>query len=195
MVSNSTYLVTKRLFDVVFGIVALAILLVPMLCIAVLVKCTSRGPVVHWSKRIGKNNTLFMMAKFRTMRTDVPQMATHLLKNPLQYVTFIGSVLRRFSLDELPQLYNIVKGDLSFVGPRPALFNQFDLMELRTRKNVHCLTPGLTGWAQINGRDDLPIPVKVDLDVFYLLHRSFFFDVKIILLTLLKTVKSEGVSH
>jgi O-antigen biosynthesis protein WbqP len=189
------YLLIKRLFDIMAGVLALVMLGVPMLCIIALVKCTSRGHALHWSKRIGKNNVCFMMAKFRTMRTSAPQVATHLMSNPELYVTSVGKFLRKFSLDEIPQLYNILKGDLSFVGPRPALFNQDDLRELRTQKGIHVLQPGLTGWAQVNGRDDLPIPLKVEFDEYYLRHRSFFLDIKILFQTFFKAIKSEGVSH
>ena len=166
-----------------------------MLIIALLVKLTSKGPVLYWSDRVGVNNTIFKMPKFRTMRMDTPAVATHLLTNPDQYLTPIGRFLRKSSLDELPQLLSILKGDMSFVGPRPALFNQDDLVLSRTKKGIHALTPGLTGWAQVNGRDELPIPVKVEFDEYYLLHHSFFFDLKIILLTALKVVRREGVTH
>src|SRR3990170_8425698 len=168
---------------------------IPTLIIALLVKATSRGPVFYWSDRVGKDNTIFKMPKFRTMLVDTPAVATHQLSNPDQFLTPIGKFLRKSSLDELPQLLSILKGDMSFVGPRPALFNQDDLVELRTQKGVHALTPGLAGWAQINGRDELPIPVKVEFDEYYLKHRSFLFDLKIILLTALKVVRREGVKH
>lgn len=166
-----------------------------MLIIALLVKATSRGPVLYWSDRVGRNNTIFKMPKFRTMKINTPAVATHLLKNPDQYLTPVGKFLRKSSLDELPQLFSILKGDMSFVGPRPALFNQYDLVEFRTQKGVHVLSPGLTGWAQINGRDEIPIPVKVEYDKYYMMNQSFFFDLKIILLTVLKVVRREGVSH
>ncbi len=185
----------KRVLDFTTALVLLFAFSIPMLLIALLVKVTSKGPALYWSERVGKNNIIFKMPKFRTMRTNAPALATHLLKNPDQYVTTIGKLLRKSSLDELPQLLNILKGDMSFVGPRPALFNQDDLVKLRTQKGVHVLTPGLTGWAQINGRDELPIPVKVDLDEYYLNHRSFRFDVKILLMTLIKVVGGEGVKH
>jgi len=178
--------------------VALGLLLpfsIPLLIIAFLVKATSRGPALYWSDRVGKNNTIFRMPKFRTMRTDTPAVATHLLSNPDVYLTPIGNFLRKSSLDELPQLLSILKGDMSFVGPRPALFNQDDLVALRTEKGVQILTPGLTGWAQINGRDELPIPVKVEFDEYYLKHRSFLFDLKILFLTFFKVVRREGVTH
>ncbi len=185
----------KRVLDFTTALALLFAFSIPMLLIALLVKVTSKGPALYWSDRVGKNNIIFKMPKFRTMRTNTPALATHLLKNPDQYVTTIGKLLRKSSLDELPQLLNILKGDMSFVGPRPALFNQDDLVKLRTQKGVHVLTPGLTGWAQINGRDELPIPVKVDLDEYYLNHRSFRFDVKILLMTLIKVVGGEGVKH
>lgn len=185
----------KRVFDFILSLSALFLLFIPMLLIAVGCKFTSRGPILHWSSRVGKNNELFNMPKFRTMRIDTPDVATHLLGDPDKYVTGIGRLLRKTSLDELPQLISIVKGDMSFVGPRPALFNQDDLVEQRTRKGVHRLTPGLTGWAQINGRDELPIPMKVNFDYYYLLNRSFFLDLKIIIQTVLKVVLREGVTH
>lgn len=185
----------KRVFDVIFSLAALFLLSIPMLLIAIGSKLTSPGPVLYWSARVGKNNGLFSMPKFRTMRIDTPAVATHLLGDPENYVTGIGRWLRKTSLDELPQFFSIVKGDMSFVGPRPALFNQDDLIEQRTTKGVHILTPGLTGWAQINGRDELPIPVKVAYDYYYLLNRSFFLDVKIIIQTVLKVVRREGVTH
>jgi O-antigen biosynthesis protein WbqP len=185
----------KRIFDYLLALFLLMVLGIPMVIIAVLVKLTSRGPVMYWSDRVGKHNVIFRMPKFRTMKTDAPAVATHLLKDPDRYVTPIGKVLRRTSFDELPQLISILKGDMSFVGPRPALFNQDDLVALRTGKGVHVLTPGLTGWAQINGRDELPIPVKVEFDEYYLKHCSFYFDLKIIFLTFVKVVRREGVTH
>ncbi len=185
----------KRLFDFIMSIFFLVIFSAPILLVALLVKLTSRGPVLYWSNRVGKNNIVFKMPKFRTMKTGTPAVATHLLSNPDQFLTPIGKFLRKSSLDELPQLISILKGDMSFVGPRPALFNQDDLIELRTQKGIHILAPGLTGWAQINGRDELPIPVKVEFDEYYLRHRSFLFDLKIILLTALKVVRREGVTH
>ncbi len=167
----------------------------PMLLVALLVKLTSLGPVLYWSDRVGMGNKIFKMPKFRTMRIDTPAVATHLLKEPDVYLTPIGHFLRKSSLDELPQLWSVLKGDMSFVGPRPALFNQEDLIALRTAKGVHRLIPGITGWAQINGRDDLPIPVKVEFDIHYLKHRSLMFDIKILFLTLFKVLRSEGVTH
>lgn len=167
----------------------------PLLLVAILVKLTSKGPVLHWSARVGKNNEIFKMPKFRTMRFDTPQVATHLLPDPAQYLTPIGNVLRKSSLDELPQLLSILRGDMSFVGPRPALFNQDDLISLRTEKGIDQLTPGLTGWAQINGRDELPIPVKVAYDNYYLQHQSLSLDTQILLKTLVKVLRKEGVQH
>ncbi len=159
------------------------------------VKLTFSGKVLYWSQRIGKDNTVFLMPKFRTMRTDTPVVATHLLANPDAYLTPVGKFLRTTSLDELPQLYSILMGHMSFVGPRPALFNQDDLIELRTRAGVHVLTPGLTGWAQVNGRDELPIPDKVALDKVYLQKQSWLFDMQILLRTFVKVVRREGVVH
>ena len=166
-----------------------------MVIIALMVKLTSRGPVLYWSDRVGQNNALFRMPKFRTMIMDTPEMATHLMKDPDRYLTSVGPFLRKFSLDELPQLGSILKGDMSFIGPRPALYNQDDLIDLRTKKGIHRLTPGVTGWAQINGRDDLSIPLKVAYDEFYLEKRSFFFDLKILYITILKVLKADGVQH
>lgn len=185
----------KRAFDLVLGTVALVILAVPLIIIAIAVKLTSPGPVLYWSDRVGVRNSIFRMPKFRSMRIDAPVVATHLLKNPDQWLTPIGSFLRKTSLDELPQLLSILRGDMSFVGPRPALFNQDDLIALRTQAGVDALVPGLTGWAQINGRDDLPIPVKVEFDVEYLKRRSFWFDMKIIWLTFIKVIREDNVDH
>lgn len=185
----------KRLFDFSMSLLALLVLALPMLIIAALVKLTSAGTVLYWSDRLGRNNTIFKMPKFRTMRIDTPAVATHLLGDPDHWLTPIGKFLRKSSLDELPQLFSILKGDMSFVGPRPALFNQNDLVELRTKKGIHTLTPGLTGWAQINGRDELPIPVKVEFDEYYLKNCSFMLDMQIMFRTFLKVAKSEGVSH
>jgi len=186
---------SKRIFDIVASTILLSILCIPMLIVAVMVKLTSRGPVLHWSDRIGINNVIFKMPKFRTMRTETPAVATHMLENPDKYLTPVGPFLRKFSLDEFPQLWSVLKGDMSFVGPRPALYNQDDLVELRTRKGIHKLVPGITGWAQVNGRDNLMIPIKVDYDEYYLKHRSFLFDLKILWMTFLKVVKCEGVKH
>ena len=166
-----------------------------MLLIALLVKLTSRGPVLYWSERVGKDNAIFRMPKFRTMRVDTPEVATHLMKDPDRFLTPIGSFLRTSSLDELPQLWSILKGDMSLIGPRPALFNQDDLIELRTKKGVHRLMPGVTGWAQVNGRDDLPIPVKVEYDAYYLQHRGMMMDLKIAWMTLVNVLKKRGVTH
>lgn len=185
----------KRLFDFIMSIFLLVIFSVPILFVALLVKLTSKGPVLYWSDRVGKDNTIFRMPKFRTMLLDAPAVATHLLENPDKYLTPIGSFLRKLSLDELPQLYSVMKGYMSFVGPRPALFNQDDLISLRTQKNIHNLVPGITGWAQINGRDDIPIPKKVEYDEYYLNHRSFYFDLKILFLTFFKVTRAENVSH
>lgn len=185
----------KRLFDLAVATILLLVLALPMLLVALAVRLTSKGPALYWSDRVGKDNVIFQMPKFRTMRVDTPAVATHLLNDPKRWLTPIGAFLRRTSLDELPQLLSILKGDMSFVGPRPALFNQDDLITLRTEKGVHQLVPGLTGWAQINGRDDLPIPVKVDFDHWYLQHASFWLDIKIIIFTFIKVLRSEGVRH
>jgi len=177
------------------SLAALCFFSLPMLVVALLVKLTSRGPVVYWSDRVGKDNAIFRMPKFRTMRTETPAVATHLLNDPDYYLTPVGKFLRKSSLDELPQFWSVLTGDMSFVGPRPALFNQDDLIKLRTDKGIHRLVPGITGWAQINGRDELPIPVKVGFDEEYLKRRSFFFDLKILWMTFLKVLKREGVTH
>ena len=185
----------KRVFDIVLSLLLLAVFSAAMLLVALLVRLTSTGPVHYWSDRVGRDNAIFRMPKFRTMLVDTPAVATHLLSNPDQFLTPLGKFLRKSSLDELPQLLSILRGDMSFVGPRPALYNQHDLIELRTRKGIHRLTPGLTGWAQVNGRDELPIPEKVDFDEYYLKNRSLALDLHIILLTALKVVKREGVTH
>jgi len=185
----------KRLFDLVVALVAAVFLALPIVMTALAVRLTSPGPVLYWSDRVGRHNRIFKMPKFRSMRIDTPAVATHLLQNPEQWLTPIGSFLRKSSLDELPQLWSILKGDMSFVGPRPALFNQDDLIALRTEKGVHELVPGLTGWAQVNGRDELPIPQKVALDAEYLERRSLLFDMKILWLTALKVLARDGVSH
>jgi len=185
----------KRLFDIVFAITALLVLGIPMLIIALLVKITSKGPIFYKSDRIGRNNIVFSMYKFRTMKTGTPPVATHLLYNPENYLTPMGNVLRKTSIDEIPQLINIIKGDMSFVGPRPALFNQDDLISLRTEKSIHELKPGLTGWAQVNGRDEPPIPKKVELDAYYMTNQSLLLDLRILFLTLLKVIRKEGISH
>ena len=185
----------KRIFDFTLALILTAIMALPILIIAILVKLTSRGPVIYWSDRVGKNNRIFPMPKFRTMRADTPAVATHLLQNADNYVTVPGAFLRKISFDESPQLWSVLKGDMSFVGPRPALFNQDDLIKLRTKKEISELMPGITGWAQINGRDDLPIPVKVEYDEYYMKHRSFFFDLRILWKTIFKVIKKEGVTH
>ena len=185
----------KRFFDFLLALFAVLFLIIPILVVAIMVRLTSIGPVLYWSDRVGRNNHIFKMPKFRTMLINTPAVATHLLSDPKQYLTPIGSFLRKSSLDELPQLWSIIKGDMSFVGPRPALFNQDDLVALRTQYGVDKLLPGLTGWAQINGRDELPIPVKVKLDVEYLHKQSFLLDVKIIFLTFLKVLRRDGIQH
>jgi O-antigen biosynthesis protein WbqP len=185
----------KRLFDLALALVAVVFLALPIVGVAVAVRLTSAGPAIYWSDRVGRHNRIFRMPKFRSMRIDTPAVATHLLQNAEQWLTPIGSFLRKSSLDELPQLWSILKGDMSFVGPRPALFNQDDLIALRTEKGVHELVPGLTGWAQVNGRDDLPIPQKVQLDVEYLERKSLLFDLKILWMTALKVLARDGVSH
>lgn len=187
--------VSKRCFDILLGSIALLALFAVLSLVAIAVKLTSAGNLLYWSQRIGKDNTVFLMPKFRTMRSDTPVVATHLLTNPDAYLTPVGKFLRTTSLDELPQLYSILMGHMSFVGPRPALFNQDDLIELRTRAGVHVLTPGLTGWAQVNGRDELPIPDKVALDKVYLQKQSWLFDMQILLRTFVKVVRREGVVH
>ncbi len=187
--------VMKRTFDLVCALALSVILIIPIALVFIAVRLTSAGPAIYWSDRVGIRNTIFRMPKFRTMRLDTPAVATHLLPDPDQFLTPIGGTLRKTSLDELPQLWSILVGDMSFVGPRPALFNQHDLVALRTARGVHELVPGLTGWAQINGRDELPIPDKVALDAEYLARRSFWFDIKILFLTFWKVVRREGVTH
>ena len=190
-----SYLEIKRFFDFLIGICFNLILAIPMFFIALSVRASSKGPILYWSERVGKKNRIFKMPKFRTMHINTPAIATHKMTNPNEFLTPIGDFLRRNSLDELPQLFSIIKGDMSFVGPRPALFNQYDLIALRTDHGVQALVPGLTGWAQINGRDDLPIQEKVALDVEYLHRRSFWFDLRILWRTFLKVIISEGISH
>ena len=185
----------KRIFDLLLSIVMLMLLASPMLLISIAIRLSSKGPVLYWSDRVGKNNTIFKMPKFRSMLADTPAVATHLLDDPDSCLTPIGGFLRRSSLDELPQLFLVIRGDMSFVGPRPALFNQDDLIALRTEKGVDKLLPGITGWAQVNGRDELSIPDKVALDVEYLNRQSFWFDIKILWMTFLRVVKRDGVSH
>ena len=185
----------KRVFDLTLALVAGLVLLLPALLVAAAVRVSSRGPILFWSDRVGRNNQIFSMPKFRSMVVDTPAVATHLLQSPGTFLTPIGGFLRKSSLDELPQIWSIIKGDMSFVGPRPALFNQDDLVALRTAQGVHELVPGLTGWAQINGRDELPIPEKVKLDAEYLRRRSLWFDIHILWLTFVKVVRRDGVSH
>lgn len=185
----------KRVFDFCLAFLLLVILAIPMIIVALMVRMTSKGPVLYWSDRVGIDNRIFKMPKFRTMSIATPPVATHLMDNPDRYLTPIGHFLRRSSLDELPQFWSIIKGDMSFVGPRPALFNQDDLIQLRTGAGVHKIITGITGWAQINGRDDLPIPQKVQFDKYYLENRSFIFDLKILYMTLLKVIKAESVKH
>lgn len=185
----------KRIFDICLAFACLVVFLIPMLLIAIAIKLSSPGPVLYWSDRVGKKNRLFRMPKFRTMRCDTPELATHLLTDSRRWITPVGRLLRKTSLDELPQLLSILAGDMSFVGPRPALHNQDDLVALRTESAVHCLVPGLTGWAQINGRDELSISAKVKLDVYYLEHRSPAFDLKILLLTALRALRGDGVAQ
>lgn len=185
----------KRLFDLFLALIVTGILLVPVLIVSILVKLTSKGPALYWSDRVGKDNHIFKMPKFRSMKVDTPAVATHLLADPKSVLTPVGDFLRKSSLDELPQLWSILIGDMSFVGPRPALFNQDDLIILRTEKGVDKVLPGLTGWAQVNGRDELPIPDKVELDVEYVLRKSLKFDIYILWLTFIKVIKRDGVSH
>lgn len=185
----------KRLFDLILALCAATVLLLPITLAALAVRLTSKGPALYWSDRVGRNNTIFKMPKFRSMRVGTPAVATHLLADPKAHLTPIGSFLRKSSLDELPQLWSILKGDMSFVGPRPALFNQDDLIEQRTQQGVHALVPGLTGWAQVNGRDELPIPEKVKLDAEYLRRQSLGFDIYILWLTFVKVLRRDGVSH
>lgn len=185
----------KRFFDLVLAIIAASLIALPFMLLWLAVRVTSKGPALYWSDRVGRGNVIFKMPKFRTMQIGTPAVATHLLDNPKAYLTPIGSFLRKSSLDELPQLWSILVGDMSFVGPRPALFNQEDLIALRTEAGVDKLVPGLTGWAQVNGRDELPIPQKVKLDVVYLERMSLWFDIKILWLTALKVIRRDGVSH
>ena len=185
----------KRLFDLFLAVTLFTLSILPILVVAVMVRLTSIGPILYWSDRVGRESKLFKMPKFRTMRLDTPSVATHLLPSPKHYLTPIGSFLRKYSIDELPQLWSILKGDMSFVGPRPALFNQENLIELRRRHGVDKLVPGLTGWAQINGRDELPIPEKVAFDLEYMNNQSFEMDLKIICLTFLKVMRGDGVKH
>jgi O-antigen biosynthesis protein WbqP len=185
----------KRTVDFFLAVAALTLLLVPMVALAVLIRITSAGPAIYWSDRVGRENRMFMMPKFRSMRVGSPAVPTHLLNNPRLYLTPVGSFIRKSSLDELPQLWSVLVGDMSFVGPRPALFNQHDLIALRTAYGVHALYPGITGWAQVNGRDELSVPEKVALDVEYLRLRGFWFDMRILYMTFFKVIRSHGVSH
>jgi O-antigen biosynthesis protein WbqP len=185
----------KRTNDIFLSLLLLPIILPIHLLLVIIVKLTSTGPALHWSKRVGRNNIIFKMPKFRTMYTNTPQVATHLLQDAGSYITPIGKILRKTSLDELPQLISIFTGEMSFVGPRPALFNQDDLVQLRTSKGIEQLTPGLTGWAQINGRDEIPISEKVKLDEYYLKNKSLVLDIRILFMTFFKIINSEGVKH
>jgi O-antigen biosynthesis protein WbqP len=185
----------KRIFDICLGCTAALILLLPVLLLGIAVRLTSKGPALYWSDRVGQNNVIFKMPKFRSMRVGTPAVATHLLADARSHLTPIGSFLRNNSLDELPQLWSVLAGDMSFLGPRPALFNQQDLIELRTKFEVHLLLPGITGWAQVNGRDELSVEDKVALDIYYLKNKSFGLDIKILWLTLIKVFRREGVSH
>ena len=185
----------KRVFDLLLAVAAALVLAVPVLLVAVAVRLTSPGPALYWSDRVGRHNKIFKMPKFRSMRVGTPAVATHLLADARSHLTPIGSFLRKSSLDELPQLWSILVGDMSFVGPRPALFNQYDLIALRTQHGVHELVPGLTGWAQVNGRDELPIPDKVTLDVEYLQRQTLWFDIRILWMTFVKVLRRDGVSH
>ncbi|QDK43235.1 sugar transferase [Bacteriovorax stolpii] len=185
----------KRLFDLFLVFIALPLFAPILFVIWILIKLEDRGPALYWSKRVGINNKTFLMPKFRSMKLNTPQVATHLLQNPDEFITSTGKFLRKSSLDEVPQLWSVLTGDMSFVGPRPALFNQDDLVELRTKCGVHLLRPGVTGWAQINGRDEIAIPLKVQFDEYYLKNQSLLFDVKIIVLTVFKVLKSDGVTH
>jgi len=185
----------KRLFDLIFAIMLVTILLIPFLLVAITILVTSKGSVLYWSDRVGINNSIFSMPKFRSMKTNTPEIASHLVSNPDEYLSPIGGFIRRYSIDELPQLYSILKGDMSFVGPRPALYNQSDLIELRIQKNIIQIIPGLTGWAQVNGRDDLSIIEKVKFEEEYFERKSFWFDLKILWMTFIKVTGKKGISH
>lgn len=193
--TNRRYLLFKRLFDLLLCLSIVALALLPLIVVFIAVKLTSKGPALHWSKRVGKDNKIFLMPKFRSMQINTPQVATHLLTNPDVYLTPVGAFLRKTSLDELPQLLSVLSGEMSFVGPRPALFNQYDLISLRTQYGIEKIRPGITGWAQVNGRDDLPIPTKVDFDKEYVQKVSFLFDLKILILTAIKVLKKDGITH
>lgn len=185
----------KRLFDLLLAIILIILLAVPCILIALSIRLTSRGSILYWSKRIGRDNQIFNMPKFRSMIVSTPAVATHLLNSPQSFLTPVGGFLRRNSLDELPQIWSILLGEMSFVGPRPALYNQVDLIALRTKAQVHTLMPGLTGWAQVNGRDELSISIKVDFDYEYMQKQSFFFDMHILCLTFIKVFKRDGITH
>lgn len=185
----------KRLLDLILGLTAAAVFMLPLLLAALLVKLTSSGPALYWSNRVGRDNVIFAMPKLRTMREGTEVVATHLLQDPEQCLSPIGGFLRKSSLDELPQLWSVLRGDMSIVGPRPALFNQHNLIRMRTENGIHAIRPGVTGWAQINGRDEIPIPRKVELDLYYLRHQSLSFDLKVMFLTLAKVVRRDGISH
>ena len=189
------YILIKRIIDLIILFVSFLLFFVPMLIIAITIRLTSKGPALYWSDRVGKNNRIFRMPKFRTMMIKTPEVATHLMTNPDQFLSPIGGFLRQTSLDELPQLLSILKGDMSFVGPRPALYNQKDLITFRSEHGLQKLLPGLTGWAQVNGRDNLSIPEKIELEVEYMSKKSFWFDLKILWLTFLKVINRKGVSH
>jgi O-antigen biosynthesis protein WbqP len=188
-------LMLKRPFDLLLSLIVFLVFLIPMAVVALLVKLTSPGPALHWSKRIGRNNKIFLMPKFRSMKINTPQLATHLMTDAKSHLTPIGHFIRKTSLDELPQILSVISGDMSFVGPRPALFNQDDLVQLRTERGISELRPGITGWAQINGRDELPVPVKVEFDHYYLQNASLFLDIKIIILTAYKVFRAHGIQH
>ncbi len=194
-ISNLLEKIVKRVFDLLLSLFAALVLLIPVIIVALMVRLTSPGPVLYWSDRVGRNNRIFKMPKFRSMKVDTPAVATHLLPDPAACLTPVGGFLRKSSLDELPQLWSIIVGDMSFVGPRPALFNQDDLIALRTEAGVDALTPGLTGWAQVNGRDELPIPDKVRLDIEYMERQSVWFDIRILWMTFVKVLRRDGVSH
>jgi O-antigen biosynthesis protein WbqP len=188
----------KRIWDILLSLIALVLLSPFLLFTYLIVKLSSKGPALYWSQRVGQHNQLFRMPKFRSMQVGTPQIATHVMNqqsNPNSYLTPVGSFIRKTSLDELPQLWSVLKGDMSIVGPRPALFNQDDLIGLRTSKNVHQLKPGITGWAQVNGRDEIPIPQKVSLDAYYLAHQSTWLDLKIIAWTVIKVIKRDNITH
>ncbi len=187
--------VMKRTFDILAALIALIVFAIPMLAIAVAVRLTSEGPVLYWSQRVGRLNQVYWMPKFRTMRIETPVVATHLLSDPALHLTPIGGFLRKSSLDELPQFWSILRGDMALVGPRPALYNQDDLIAARTEKGVHILTPGLTGWAQVNGRDELEIPLKVAYDAEYLLKQNLWFDLRVLVLTVARVLGARGVAH